>query len=238
MDVNNLRPCNINPVVKLRRTQKGKKIMNTITTVVNDILKAENNVEKMQLSVSNAVRMLNPLLPKWHETSLFKHRTKGNEDCKKFAKLIDTKLAVAWANKDEHTPKFGKTRIAETDLDLTITNVLWDDKQWIKKHPVNGAEIYSFLMSDVKGNQGVRREMFKYIGGRYSTWQKLAVDAVTPSATDDEPTTFEEQSEKNFTAQYKRIANAKSKGSCDADYAIEMQHAINMVLEINKKYMS
>jgi len=211
--------------------------MSTITNVLNDILKAESKLDEVQLSVSNAVRMLNPLLPKWYETSLFKHRTKGNADCKKFAKLINGKLAVLWANKDEHMPKFGKTRIAETDLDLTVTNVLWDEKQWIEKHPVHGKEIYSVLMSDVKGNQGIRREMFKFIGGKYATWQKLAVDAVIPSSTDDSPKTFEEQSEVNFIAQHKRIENAKSKGNCDKDYAIEMLHAINKVLEINKKYM-
>ena len=186
--------------------------MSTIMNVLNDILKAASKLDEVQLSISSAVRMLNPLLPKWHETSLFKHRTKGNADCMKFAKLLDNKLSVVWANKDEHMPKFGKTRIAETDLDLTVTNVLWDEKQWIKKHPVHGKEIYSFLMSDVKGNQGIRREMFKFIGGKYATWQKLAVDAVIPSATDDEIRAFEVQTEINLIAQHKRIENARKKG--------------------------
>ena len=211
--------------------------MSTITNVLNDILKAESKLDEVQLSVSNAVRMLNPLLPKWYETSLFKHRTKGNADCMKFAKLLDSKLSVVWANKDEHMPKFGKTRIAETDLDLTVTNVLWDEKQWIKKHPVHGKEIYSVLMSDVKGNQGIRREMFKFIGGKYATWQKLAVDAVAPSPTDDEIRAFEVQTEINLIAQHKRIENARKKGLCGKDYAIEMLHSINQDIEINKKYI-
>tara|TARA_R100001015_G_C4630818_1_gene192780 strand:+ start:1189 stop:1833 length:645 start_codon:yes stop_codon:yes gene_type:complete len=213
--------------------------MTTVKKAISDILSAENKQHEINMSVTSAVRVLNTLMPKWHEKTLHQHSKPiakgGNKESISFYNDVTKLLAVEWANKDEHMPKFGKQKIGDIEIDLTITKVLWDEKKW-KTQP-HGAEIYSAIMSDEVGFSGVRRELFKFIGGRFKTWVKLAVEPKAPSSTDDEVKTFEQQSELNFTQQYKRIENGKTKGNCTKEYALEMLHAINKVLEINKKYM-
>ena len=208
--------------------------MTTVRKAISDILSAENKQQEIAMSVTSAVRKLNTLMPKWHEKTLHKH-SKGNKESVSFYNDVTKLLAVEWANKDEHMSKFGKQKIGDTEVDLTITKVLWDEKKW-KTEP-NGAEIYSAIMSDKVGFSGVRRELFKFIGGRFKTWIKLAVDPAKPSSSDDEEKSFEMQTEINLIAQHKRVENAKKKGLIDKDYALLMLDIYNQALEINKKFI-
>ena len=208
--------------------------MSTVRKAISDILSAENKQQEIAISVTSAVRKLNTLMPKWYEKTLHKH-SKGNKESVSFYNDVTKLLAVEWANKDEHMPKFGKQKIGDTMVDLTITKVLWDDKKW-KEQP-NGAEIYSAIMSDEVGFSGVRRELFKFIGGRFKTWTKLAVDPVSPSSSDDEAKSFEVQTESNFMAQRKRIENAINKGTVGKDYGLEMLVDIDKVIATNKKFI-
>jgi hypothetical protein len=208
--------------------------MSTVRKAISDILSAENKQQEIAISVTSAVRKLNTLMPKWYEKTLHKH-SKGNKESVSFYNDVTKLLAVEWANKDEHMPKFGKQKIGDTMVDLTITKVLWDDKKW-KEQP-NGAEIYSAIMSDEVGFSGVRRELFKFIGGRFKTWTKLAVDPVSPSSSDDETKSFEVQTEANFMAQRKRIENAINKGTVGKDYGLEMLVDIDKVIATNKKFI-
>tara|TARA_Y100000114_G_C11687022_1_gene291590 strand:+ start:227 stop:871 length:645 start_codon:yes stop_codon:yes gene_type:complete len=213
--------------------------MTTVKKAISDILSAENKQHEINMSVTSAVRVLNTLMPKWYEKTLHQHSKPiakgGNKESISFYNDVTKLLAVEWANKDEHMPKFGKQKIGDTEIDLTVTKVLWDEKKW-KTQP-HGEEIYSAIMSDEVGFSGVRRELFKFIGGRFKTWVKLAVEPKAPSSTDDEGKTFEQQTEINIMREHKRMSNAMKKGACDKGYAIEMLDMYNKAIEINKKYM-